>query len=176
MANTSVTAHVVVDFGASDDTPNVIVEIDGREDGYNHGKTSFLPGEEAYLLLYVPAGWTCTYQAASAGAVSYVENDTVEIEDFLTFIDDDTAVLQYPVSAGPVIAWLGNNLGVVSTVNGVCSLAPRAYNSATKTFTPAHRVGVAKANYQSVARVYRLSSVPVSISKVAVMFVVTKDA
>lgn len=175
MATTSITAHLVVEFNAAGDTPNVIVEIDGRENGYNHGKTTFIPGEEAYILLYVPAGWSCVYTASSAGALTYVEDATIDIEDFLTFVDDDTATLQYPVSNVPSFAWLGNSLGTVSVANGVCSLPARSYSSLTQEYTPAHRVGIAKVDYQSTARVYRLSSVPVSILKVAAMFVVTKN-
>lgn len=176
MANTTITAHIVVEFSGGADTPNVLVEIDGREDGYNNGKTTFFPGETAYLLLYVPEGWTCVYTAVSAGAIAYVEDTEVSIEDFLTFVDDDTANLQYPLSGVAAFTWLGNNLGVVTVVSGLCSLAARIYNSLTKVFTPTHRVGIAKVNYKSVARVYRVSSVPVSVAKVAAMFVVTKDA
>lgn len=176
MAATTVTAHVVVEFGGQEDSPNVIVEVDSRPDGYNSGKTSFQPGENAYLLLYVPPGWSCVYEASSAGAISYVENTTVDIEDFLTFVDDDTSSIQYPSLAGShIFTWLGNDLGLVSVANDICSLAARAYNAVTKVFTPAHRVGISKLNYKSVARVYRLSSVPVSVLKVAVMFVVRKD-
>lgn len=174
MATTSITAHVVVEF-SGDDTPNVLVEIDGRENGYNAGKTTFQPGENAYLLLYVPSGWSAVYHASSAGVLTYVENTNVAIEDYVTFIDDETVSLQYPVSGTPLFAWLGNDLGIVSVAKQICSLAARAYNSLTAVFTPAHRVGIAKANYVSVARVYRLSSAPVTLSKVVCMFVVTKD-
>ncbi len=175
MATTSITAHVVVEFSAGDDTPNVTVEIDGRENGYNAGKTTFQPGENAYLLLYVPPGWSAVYHASSAGALTYVEDANVDIENYVTFVDDETASLQYPVSSTPSFTWLGNDLGIISVVKQVCSLVARAYNTLTAEFTPAHRVGIAKTNYVSVARVYRLSSTPVSISKVVCLFVVKKD-
>jgi hypothetical protein len=175
MATTSITAHVVVEFSGGDDNPNVIVEIDGRENGYNAGKTTFQPGENAYLLLYVPSGWSDVYHATTAGVLTYVENTNVSIEDYVTFIDDETASLQYPVSGTPSFTWLGNDLGVVSVAKQICSLVARAYNSLTSVFTPEHRVGIAKANYVSVARVYRLSSVPASLSKAVCMFVVKKD-
>lgn len=174
-SSTTITAHVVVEFAAGSDNPTVSVEVDGREDGYNNGKTSFFPGENAYLLLYVPAGWSCKYFASSAGALTYIEDTDIAVEDYLAFVDDETAQLQYTVSGYPVFTWLGNNLGTINLVNGVCSLIARAFDALTKVFTPAHRVGIAKVNYVTRASVYRVSSVPVSVAKVLAMFVVTKD-
>lgn len=173
MAN-SITTHVVVEFGATDASPNVILEVDSREDGYNGGKTSFQPGDAAYLLLFEPDGWSESYRAVSAGSISYVGETVVDKEDFLTFIDDETASLQYPLFGTPTFTWLGANLGVVSVANGVCSLPPRTYDPVDG-FSPAHRVGIARVNYKAKAKVYSISSVPVAVSKVAALFVVSKD-
>ena len=173
MATPNITAHVVVEF-SDGENPNVSVEVDTREDGYNHGVSSFVPGQDVYLLLYMPPGYICTYTEVTAGSLSYVSSTTVSEEEYLTFIDDEPANLaKYPISY-PAFSWLGVNLGVVSVAKQICSLVARAYNAATGVYTPAHRIGLARAAYSTTAQVYRISSVPINILQVAALFVVAK--
>ncbi len=174
MANAQITAHVVVEF-SDGDSPNVSVEVDTRPEGYNHGASSFTPGQSVYLLLYVPPGWVCSYKEVTAGALTLTGTTSINVEDYLTFIDDDTQSLsKYPTNT-PSFSWLGVSLGAITVVQQICSILARVYNTVTGAYTPPHRIGLAKANYSTQAQVYRISSVPVNIAQVAALFVVSKS-
>jgi hypothetical protein len=174
---TNITAHIVVDFdGAADEAPNVLVEIDSRPEGYNGGKTSFLPGDNAFLLLYVPIGWSCKATYVTAGSMAlYASGIGIAKEDYYTFVDDEPVTLQYPYYGGFSYSWLGASQGVISQANNICSIPPRSFNATTGVYSPANRIGLAKIGYTSNAEVYRISSVPSTIPKVAALFVVSKN-
>ncbi len=174
--NTLLTAHIVVDFeGGSASDIGLVVEVDDREDGYNAGRTSFFPGQDAYLLAFVPTGYYIDATYISAGVLSLVGSDTKEVEDFVEFPNTDDASLSYPATSGFTYSWLGSNLGLVTLASQkTVTLPARTFNTVTKKFVPEYRVGVAKLNYNAACSVYKVSGVPTTVSRVLAFFVAKK--
>lgn len=173
--NSLLTAHIVVQFAEADANVSIVAEIDDRELGYNLGKTTFYHGDTPYMLLFIPNGYVVDKVLTSAGAVSFVADDSKAIESYLAFANEDQVSLSYPVSSGFTYSWLGTNLGVISNPDQFTAKLPaRGFDTTTKRAIPEYRVGVSYATYTSNCKVYKLSGVPGSVSQVMVFFVVKK--
>jgi hypothetical protein len=168
------TTHIVVQFADSSDTVNAQVEIDDREFGFNGGKTTFYPGDSPALLLFMPSGYIVDSVYSSAGTVSLIGDTTKVVEGDYVFANEDTASLSYPYAANLVYSWMGTNLGALGVSEYELRLPARPVDPVTHLPVPPYRVGISHATYDSNAKAYRLSAVPLSVSQVVVYFVLRK--
>jgi len=171
----SITAHLVVQFADEADNVNAVLEIDDRDSGYNAGKTTFYPGDQPAMLLFIPTGYVVDTIVTSAGIVSLIGDTVKEIEDNFVFANEDTASLSYPYSSDFSYYWLGTSAGSLS-VNGQfeLKLPARPIDPVSSLPVPPYRVGVAHVNYYANAKAYRLSAVPTTVNQVIVYFVLRK--
>jgi hypothetical protein len=110
-----VTATLVVQF--RNESAGVLqAEIDARPDGYNNGRTSFVPGDSPAFLIYKSTNVTILAEEVSAGNIATLQGGLVSVTDFLTFANADEASLSKPIHSGAVYKWLGNNLGAPTIV------------------------------------------------------------
>jgi hypothetical protein len=175
MASTVITAHIVVPF-ASDQDVNIVAEIDDREDGYNAGKTTFAPGSDAYILVFLPTGWYIDSATVTAGTIGYIENDTKNVEAYLEFPNTDDASLSYPYDNTFIYTWLGTAPGILTPVTQFrVTLPPRTRDSLSGEFVPPYRIGIAEISYNSICQVWKVSGVPTDIDKVMAFFVARKS-
>lgn len=174
--NTTLSAHIVVEFKSEDEqTSTLSVEIDDRENGLNAGKTNFLPGQDAYLLIFKPNNYIVANSFITAGTLSFVQNSTKNVEDFIEFPNVDDISLRYPLSSGFTYSWIGDPAGTLSVTGQTkVSLPPRPVDTNTGLLIPQYRIGVAKINYVADCEVWRISAVPVDVSRVMAFFVATK--
>jgi hypothetical protein len=168
------TTHIVVQFADSSDTVNAQVEVDDREFGFNGGKTTFYPGDSPALLLFMPSGYIVDSVYTSAGTVSLLGDTTKVIEGDYVFANEDTASLSYPYTANLVYSWMGTGLGALGVSEYELRLPARPVDPVTHLPVPPYRVGIARATYESNAKAYRLSAVPLNVSQVIVYFVLRK--
>jgi hypothetical protein len=174
MAQTVITAHVVVPF-AGDEDVNVVVELDDRETGFNAGKTSFAPGQDAYILVFLPTGWIIDSATVTAGTIGYVQNDVKVADGFLEFPNTDDASLSYPFGDTFQYTWLGAAPGIISLPTQFRAvLPPRTRDPLSGAFVPEYRIGIASYSYNSNCQVWKVSGVPTSISRVMAFFVAKK--
>jgi hypothetical protein len=174
--NSLLTAHIVVQFADTSANVSIVAEVDDREDGYNAGKTSFYHGDTPHLLLFLPSGYEVDQVIPSAGTVSFIADDVKEVEGYLSFPNEDTASVSYPITSDWTYAWLGTSLGAISVADQfTASLPPRGFDTVNKKPIPEYRVGIASSYYKSACKVYKLSSVPPTVTQVMVFFVVKKS-
>jgi hypothetical protein len=111
----SVTANITISFGEADAASanaHLSAEIDGRPEGLNAGKTSFVPGDTAHFLIYKSANVTYDTPIPSAGTINQGATGlTVTKEDDISFADTDTASLSIPATGIVSVTWLGTSLG-----------------------------------------------------------------
>lgn len=119
MANT-VTTSIVVQFTTTTGTSGVLVlEVDDRavtDGGLNGGKSSFLPGDDVYLLMYKGSNVTIDALLTSLGAIYTGVSVTVQKTEDITFAGETEASLKYPTNALTSYTWLGRNNGNVTLV------------------------------------------------------------
>lgn len=142
--NTSIRTTIQVQFGGdSTGEEYIAAEVDGRPDGLNAGKTSFLPGETAYILVYKSSNVTINKVLSSAGSIVNASVGTVQKEEDVFFDDTNSATLSCPATRVVSISWHGNSLGdlalqtdemtLKSNVKGV-AVARVVYNTAPVAF------------------------------------------
>ena len=143
---------IVVQFGGGGSAPQgrIIAEVDARPDGLNAGKTSFLPGDPVYILVFTTPGVSIKSVTPSAGAVYAGPNQNVQ--DSVQFANAREGNLSRPVSGGKVAKWMGNSLGGLTL--GADGMAVTASRSG---------VAIARVSYTAAAKSYRLST-PVSLN------------
>lgn len=162
----SVTATIVVNFqGASG---LLTAEIDGREDGYNGGRTTFGPGDEPVILVRKGADVTITEVVTSLGSCSYFATGSTEEEEFLTYVRAKSAEVNKPVSSILTNSWYGNNLGSIKLVGNK--------EIVIDTPNPVTGVGILGIKYTSQFLAYRLTGIPSAVNgkkefQVVVLFV-----
>lgn len=171
-----ITAHLVVEFAEGDGSISAFVEVDDREFGFNGGVTRFLPGQPAYLLLFKPTGYSTIYAASSAGELVKHTDSVKAVEEYVTFPNQDSATVRYPINADFSYQWLGVNPGQLSR-SGEFSvgLPARPLNPANSEPNPKYRIGVARLAYTANCEVWRLQDVDSAISQVLCFFVIKKD-
>ncbi|MBF0283580.1 MAG: hypothetical protein HQL51_03880 [Magnetococcales bacterium] len=107
----TITPVVVAFGGASLAPPSLSIEVDARPDGPNAGKTQFLPGESAGLLIHASPGVCLRGLRSTAGAVSLGGAVRYQREEEVIFADADSATLPVPALALDSVKWLGAKLG-----------------------------------------------------------------
>lgn len=147
---------IIVDFGdragANGAPAHLSAAIDTVEGGLNQGKTSFLPGESVYFLVWQSDNVEHDMPIVSVGAVS-VYGGAVPLvartrEQDIVF--SNTAEAQVPVPAASLdnVVWMGTSLGALEL--GADRMTLRA---------TAPGVAVARVRYTTVLPVaYRLHS------------------
>jgi hypothetical protein len=144
-------ATIRVQFGNPDGSEaagHLSAEIDTRPGGLNGGRTSFNPGETAYILVYKSDNVSITDTICSAGSLSSQGTAVVSVTEEIMFEDADTANLGKPARTGiSQTVWYGRSLGGLSLQSDKVTVKAAAKG-----------VGVAKVTYDALARVYALSS------------------
>lgn len=146
-----VTTTLVVEFDRQEGS-SLIVELDGREDGLNRGKTRFSPGDLVYFLLYKTKDIHSIENYSSAGLITRAGTGVRTVETFLQFLNADSATLQYPASRLLDTRWVGNNFGAVSIHN---ELEVKINKDSSQLPNPT--LGVLKVSYETAFTIYRLS-------------------
>lgn len=144
-------ATIRVQFGNPDGSVaegQLSAEIDTRPGGLNGGRSSFSPGETAYILVYKSDNVSITDTICSAGSLSAQGSAVVTVTEELMFEDSDTATLGKPVrSTITQSVWYGRSLGGLTLQSDKVTV-----KASTK------GVGVAKVTYDALAMAYALSS------------------
>lgn len=151
-----VTTSLVVSLGeAAADSAIYSAEVDSRENGLNGGRTSFVPGDSIYILLFRSDNVTTIDAIASKGNLAYQGTEQYEVEGFAEFPNEGEASLTYPVPTGvtPTTQWLGNNLGSFTVQN-----QSNFVLSADAATLGDPYVGVMQYSYTAVADVYLLQN------------------
>lgn len=141
----AVTTSIVVQFSQGTAGGSLSAEVDSREDGLNGGKSSFLPGQTAYFLIFKSPDVVLDAVLSSAGVLNDVGEGLMDVEEWLTFSDASEVSTSKRVESGLSYQWYGNNLGAV-TVSG------------DKLVAQTKGVGVLKVTYKAKYRAYGLSS------------------
>lgn len=143
-------ATIRVQFGTPDSEAagHLSAEIDTRPEGLNGGRSSFSPGETAYILVYKSDNVSITDTICSAGSLTAQGSTVATVTEELMFEDADTASLGKPARSGLTrTVWYGRSLGSLTVQSDKVTV-----KAASK------GVGVAKVTYDAVALVYALSS------------------
>lgn len=145
----AVSTNFQVSFGTSSTGTGVdaylSAEIDSRADGLNAGKTSFVPGDTAYFLVFKSDNVSYSAPIPTAGTVTAGAAQTVEKTEDLQFSDADTATISIPTTALSSVQWLGTSLGSL-TLTG------------TTVKASAKGVAIARVTYNVTADSYALAS------------------
>lgn len=144
----SVNTNFQISFGAAAGAAggHLSAEIDGRPEGLNQGRTSFVPGESAGFLVYQSANVRHDAPIPSGGAVASLGARVVEREEDVVFPDTNEASLRIPASAIIQVVWMGRSLGAL------------ALDGETTLRASSKGVAVARVKYRANADAYRLSS------------------
>lgn len=149
-------ATIRVQFGNPDGSGAqgyLSAEVDTRANGLNGGRSSFSPGETAYILVYKSNNVNITETIVSAGSLSAQGTAVVTVTEELMFEDSDTATLGKPArSAISQTTWFGRSLGGLTLQSDMVTVKASAKG-----------VAVASVNYDALAQVYALKS-PASIN------------
>ena len=138
-----------ISFGAGSGAGgHLSAEIDSRPEGLNQGRTSFVPGDAAWFLVYKSANVSYSAPVPSAGSVGGGAVIVVEKEDDIAFADTDTASLPIPATSIVSVTWLGNALGALALSD------PQTLKASSK------GVAVARVRYRANANSHVLQSPP----------------
>lgn len=149
----TVTASLVVDFSDGADNGLLKAEIDSREDGFNQGRTSFVPGDDAHFLVYLGDNTSLADIDTTLGVVSFQQNGGREVTETVQFTKQQrTATLGYPVTSGLSVNWMGANPGTPQLRGDSELVLPQA------------GLGIATVTYNTTFRVYRLSNLPSTVN------------
>ena len=152
-ASATITVQFTNPAAAAAANAHLSAEIDSRPTGLNVGKSTFIPGATAYVLVYKSANVSLLPLQSSAGSFSYTGTVEIQHTDVLQFAGVATASLSVPVN-GAIVSykWIGRDLGVpVVAVDG-------------KTVTvPQSGVGMLSVTYNATATIAALVS-PATVS------------
>ena len=144
-------ATIRVQFGSSDGSGSgghLSAEVDTRSGGLNDGRSSFNPGETAYILVYKSDNVSITDTICSAGSLSAQGSAVVTVTEELMFEDTDTATLGKPARSGLAQSvWYGRSLGGLTLQSDKITVKAQAKG-----------VAVASVTYDALALVYALAS------------------
>ncbi len=146
----SVTTSLSINFqspAATGEGGSFAAEIDTRPLGLNKGRSSFIPGDSVYILLYAGSLVSNIQATKSAGAMVQASSIVVDQEEQISLANGREFTTRYPVTGSYSITWYGTNPGTV-TKNG-----DQKFN------VPNEAVAVGVIKYQSTARVFILSGV-----------------
>jgi hypothetical protein len=177
---TNIVCNVVAQFGKN---VQASAEVDDRPIGYNYGKSSFMPGEDVYMLLFMPYNYEVKFSTCSSGTLaSTTKKDTKLISEVVQFVDTDSFSPSYPMdkltddptpSPEKIVwrafnqaskdfvpfIWMGPSLGALTRQNEfLASLPPRTRDNNGKP-NPLHRIGVGTYIFGADCEVWKLSGV-----------------
>lgn len=142
-----VTASLTINFDAGKGSSQFLVEVDDRETGPNAGRTSFVPGDTVYLLLYASDNVSDIRSFATSGSLSAGSTVEVEREEVISFAKEREASPRYPVIPGSYsFDWYGPSASGITLVNNKFVAAGEAF-------------AIGKVKYRARARSYSLSGV-----------------
>lgn len=128
MASATITVKFTNAAAAAAANAHLSAEVDSRPAGLNAGKTTFIPGTSAYMLIYKSPNVALVAGEASAGSFSYGGTAVVQQSEELQFLDVATATLKVP-REGDIVSyqWIGRDLGTPSVgVDGKTITVPTA--------------------------------------------------
>lgn len=141
------TTQITFGSGSEGTDAHLSAEVDNRPSGLNAGKSSFVGGDPVYVLVYKSDNVSIISTLVSAGSVFPGPNQTVDVEEILTFANSRDASLSKPASGFVGVTWMGNSLGGISIGGNQTSV--KASSSG---------VAVAKVTYKTQAKSYRIST------------------
>jgi len=144
-------ATIRVQFGNPDGSGAngyLSAEVDTRANGLNGGRSSFSPGETAYILVYKSDNVSITETICSAGSLTAQSTALVSVTEEIMFEDADSATLGKPArSSLAQSVWFGRSLGTLSLQSDKVTVKAQAKG-----------VAVASVTYDALAQVYALAS------------------
>lgn len=149
MANSIYTASITVNFSKSDEANDILkAEIDARENGYNSGRSKFIPGvDDPVILVYKSTPVTITGMDVTAGNLNSLGHGSILVEEYVEFNKEREVTVTYPISNSFTSKWVGVDGGPVSFSENNISL-------------PSEVLGALKISYNSVFEAFRLVNVP----------------
>jgi len=144
-------ATIRVQFGNPDGSGAngyLSAEVDTRANGLNGGRSSFSPGETAYILVYKSDNVRITETICSAGSLTAQGTALVSVTEEIMFEDADSATLGKPArSSLAQSVWFGRSLGALTLQSDKVTVKAQAKG-----------VAVASVTYDALAQVYALAS------------------
>lgn len=144
--NSTIRVRFGAGAGGSGSNDYLSAEMDDRADGPNTGKSSFLPGDTAWFLVYRTPGIELSLDA-SAGSVTGGDEVTVTKTEDVSFEAASIATLPMPAQAVTSFIWLGRDLGALTLGGDGVTLTAAAAG-----------VAVARVTYTAKALSYGLQS------------------
>ena len=86
-------------------------EVDDREDGLNHGRTSFGPGSTSHFLVHAGPGVSVADLDSSAGSLFPDASQLFQVEEDLVFSGTNQARIAKPAQSLDSWIWMGRDLG-----------------------------------------------------------------
>lgn len=106
-------ATIRVQFGSGTlESDHLSAEVDDRAAGPNEGKTTFLPGDTAWMLVYRSEGIELALESSAGSIVGGTEVALVKTED-VSFEAGATGSLPVPARAITDVLWIGRSLGAL---------------------------------------------------------------
>lgn len=160
-----ISASLTVSFNSSStSSAGLVLEIDDREDGLNHGKTDFRPGDSVYYLLYKADDITITHHLLTSGSKSAATDGQREMSgnkaDIITFTDSNNSSLKYPASSGVNFSWIGRSERTDGESSGVSISLGDDQQTVNLS---GNVVGMLKCEYSANYSAFKLSGVPLDI-------------
>lgn len=154
--STTVTFAVV---GSGDSADNIQVEMD---DVVNNSKSTFLPSEEAYFLVFTNPSDLSVQIDTTMGSITFIGTKEVEVIDSLQYVQSNVESLSKVPIGSVTTQWIGRAGGSPS-VSGTSVSVPDIIN------------GILNCTYMALAKSYKISGVtiPVGLEEVEVLIVVS---
>lgn len=146
-----VTASLVVSFtteSAAEGGGDLKLELDGRPDGLNAGKTQFGTEDDVYIMLFKSANVEVTEITCTSGSISPAGSGLADETDTLSFAKSAEANLGYPYASGGAIAWMGAPGGTPTFTAGKSTVK-----------LPNAVIAIGQATYKAAYTAYKLSGV-----------------
>lgn len=157
-----VVARLVVDFNGGDSNKDssgtLRLEIDGRDDGLNGGRSSgFRVGDTVYYLMYKTSNVSLQVHKSTDGAIASVSSGTRIITDEpVEWSGSQDASVQYPVAGGAITV---SPQGSFFDENGGTMSSNTTLLNQTTLQLSKPGYGVALVSYSTNIDIFRLNSV-----------------
>lgn len=146
-----ITTTLVVNFQSGTGEKGFLsAQVDGREDGFNLGQTTFTAGDQPVYLIFKTTNVVVTSQLPSFGNIAFHASGILEVEQTLQFAKTREARLSQPAIPGTIVEkWIGNNLGPLTLQDDELTVLSAVGNG----------VGVCKVTYQATFEAFRLTNI-----------------
>jgi len=145
-----ITTSLVVQFGSEGDAQyHLSAEIDSREDGFNGGETSFIPGDSPIFLVYKSDELSLTLESSTGGTQSYASG-TIEQEEWLIFANEKTRSLNKPPAGNVTLKYYAG-------VNGASVVGDQIT-------LPTKGLAVYRATYDAKFLAYKMTNIPTTLN------------